>query len=89
MIHRLYISAPAKKKTENGGNKNLKRQKKKIKSSEDSDTDDMFTAKQSVSALVLFDICASHSYAVSSCHQFSLNFDFLAEEKKEEVRFRG
>ncbi|XP_011646495.1 DNA topoisomerase 2 isoform X1 [Pogonomyrmex barbatus] len=40
--------APAKKKTENGGGKGVKRQlKKKLKSSEDSDTDDTYTAKQS------------------------------------------
>ncbi|XP_077279130.1 DNA topoisomerase 2 [Temnothorax americanus] len=40
--------APIKKKTENGGNKGVKRQlKKKSKSSDDSDTDDIITTKQS------------------------------------------
>lgn len=44
--------APAKKKTENGG-KGVKRQlKKKPKSSEDSDTDDIFTTKQSHVSLI-------------------------------------
>ncbi|XP_018314763.1 DNA topoisomerase 2 isoform X2 [Mycetomoellerius zeteki] len=39
--------ARPKKKTENGGNKGVKRQlKKKPKSSEDSDTDEIFTTKQ-------------------------------------------
>ncbi|XP_011051351.1 PREDICTED: DNA topoisomerase 2 isoform X1 [Acromyrmex echinatior] len=39
--------ARSKKKTENGGNKGVKRQlKKKLKSSEDSDTDELFITKQ-------------------------------------------
>jgi len=80
-----YISAPAKKKTENGGNKNLKRQlKKKLKSSEDSDTDEMFTTKQNVSAIVsiydyLFNI---FSIVFNEIFSFIIDLFFCRERKR-------
>lgn len=54
MLHASLVSltAPAKKKAENGG-KGMKRQKKKQKSSEDSDTDDLFTSKQNPVSIIM------------------------------------
>jgi len=75
-----YISAPAKKKTENGGNRNLKRQlKKKPKSSEDSDTDEMFTTKQNVSAIG--SIYAFPSFAMRSFFIIDL-FSYRKRKRK-------